>query len=76
MPQKAFLLTLLLLLTCSIPAFADIKVESDTIAGLNSGNSNNSWDTGFITDGNWSLGSNLAFSSRMNWKFPRPTRSG
>lgn len=61
MPRKVFWLTLFLLLTCSIPAFGDVKVESDTIAGLNSGNSNNSWDTGFITDGNWALGPDFAF---------------
>ena len=52
---------MILLLFCSRPAAADIKVEMDTQLGWNSAVSDLPWDAGFITDGNWSLGSNLAF---------------
>jgi hypothetical protein len=60
MLYKVFGLMFFLLFIIAIPVFADLKVESDTIVGWND-TSNSSWETGFITNGDWSLGSKWAF---------------
>jgi hypothetical protein len=61
MLRKILILTLFLILICSMPVLADVKVESDTIIGWNDANSDLSWKTGFITSGDWSLGPKIAF---------------
>jgi hypothetical protein len=62
--RKIFGLTFFLLVIISMPVFADVKVESDTIVGWNDwrdATADYAWNSGFITTGNWSLGPKLAF---------------
>jgi hypothetical protein len=61
MLRKNFVLTAFLLFVCSLPVFAEVRVEWDTTTGWNDANSDLSWKTAFTTSGDWSLGRDLSF---------------
>jgi hypothetical protein len=61
MLRKTIVLTSFLLFLYSMPALAAVKVEWDTTTGWNDVNNDLLWKSSFITNGDWSLGSNLSF---------------
>ncbi len=66
MLRKVLGITLLMLIGFAFPASAAVKVEWDSIAGWNEADSKISWNTGFMTSGDWSVGPSYAFFLKDN----------
>jgi hypothetical protein len=59
--RKTLISAVFLLFILAMPAWADVKVTSDSTIGWDDGSDDLSWQSGFQTSGNWSLASNAVF---------------
>lgn len=59
--RKILVITFFLTLLYSYPALANVQEEWDTTMQESNNSNNLYWDSGFITNGDWALSSNLAF---------------